>query len=115
MNPLFKRKLLISLLVFFVTGSLQADVLRSAVDSQPEKSLIKDNHLLLKHSLSFNQKFKIKNSSCHFYSLKFAGLKFDNPNGLFIAFSPYFFDKHSQKNNEPLKSFGMSFRVSLSF
>ena len=114
MNPLFKRKLLISLLVFFVTGSLQADALKSAV-SLPEKSLIKDHHLLLRHSLSFKEKFKIKNNHCHFCSLELTGLKVDNTEGLSIAFSPYFFDKHSKKTNEPLKSFRVSFRVSLSF
>lgn len=101
--------------MFFVTGSLQADVLRDAVNSQHEESLIKDNHLLLKYSLSFKEKFKIKNSHYHFYSLRFAGLKVDNPKGFSIVFSPCFFDKHPKKTNESLKSFGVSFRVSLSF
>ena len=115
MSPLFKRKLLISLLVFFVTGSLQADVLRNTV-SPPEKILLKDNRLLLKHSLIFKEEFKIKNSSGHFYSLESSGLKVINPRGLSIAFSPYFFDKHSKtKKNEPLKRFGVSLRISLSF
>lgn len=115
MNPLFKRKQLISLLVFFVVGPLQADILKSAVDKQHEKSLIKNSHPLLKHSLNFKQKFKIKNSSYHFYSIDLAGLKVENPRGLSIAFSPCFFDKHSQETNESLKSFGVSLRVSLSF
>ena len=104
MDPLFKRKLLISFLISFVVGSLQADVLSDAAN-QPKEASIKNNRFLLKHSLNFN----------HSSLFSFADFKVENQKGLSIAFSPYFFDKRFVGMYRPLTNFGISFRVSLSF
>jgi len=84
MNPLFKRKILFPLFIFFITGSLEADILWNTANNHGASGFIKDNQSL-KQPLNFKTKFSLKKNSYRFYSLGIAGFN-NGPQNLSMAF-----------------------------
>lgn len=116
MNPLFKRKALISFFMFLVAmDPLKADMPPGTFnkDDSLDISRIKRNPSFLNGSLNFNPK-----SSCR-YDLSLFGmrdLKITHSKNVAIAFYPYFLEKNKPESlGKPLAGLGIYLKISFVF